>query len=382
MSRRDWGSGSIDERSPGRWRVTVPLPSDPLTGKRRRRRFTVKGTISDARQALNEAIHERDHGGVDPNRITTGEWLMVWLDGRVRDGDLGLRAALGYRSILQNHLIPAIGHVLLQDLRPDHVRRMKDLLSESLAPATVRKTLVVLGTALKSAVALELLAKNPASAVRKPSSSQQEGERRALDKDEIKELLRVAAGTVLDMPIRFALATGARQSELLGAMWGAIDLEERTFRVMQALHYVDREFRLLRPKSQRSRRSILLSPKTVARLRDHRADQQAERLRLGTAWQDHDLVFPNARGEYWHRQAFYTRFRKLLAESTIADPKSVTFHSLRHTAASQWILAGVDPATVARRLGHSRTAFTLDVYTHMLPGQQEAAAEVFDDLIG
>ena len=246
MSRRDWGSGSIDERSPGRWRVTVPLPSDPLTGKRRRRRFTVKGTISDARQALNEAIHERDHGGVDPNRITTGEWLMVWLDGRVRDGDLGLRAALGYRSILQNHLIPAIGHVLLQDLRPDHVRRMKDLLSESLAPATVRKTLVVLGTALKSAVALELLAKNPASAVRKPSSSQQEGERRALDKDEIKELLRVAAGTVLDMPIRFALATGARQSELLGAMWGAIDLEERTFRVMQALHYVDREFRLLR----------------------------------------------------------------------------------------------------------------------------------------
>ena len=64
MSRRDYGSGSISERSKGHWRVTVPLPRDPTTGERRRHRFTVKGTRRDAQKALREALHERDHGGV------------------------------------------------------------------------------------------------------------------------------------------------------------------------------------------------------------------------------------------------------------------------------------------------------------------------------
>ena len=60
----------------------------------------------------------------------------------------------------------------------------------------------------------------------------------------------------------------------------------------------------------------------------------------------------------------------------------MNFHTLRHTAASQWILAGVDLLTVSRRLGHSQASFTMDVYGHMLPGQQHQAAEALDHLIG
>ena len=93
MSRRDWGSGSLEQRSPGRWRVTVPLSRHPVTGKRRRRRFTVRGTKRDAQAALIKALHERDHGGVDPNEVTTGEWLARWIDQHAGDGALGRETA-------------------------------------------------------------------------------------------------------------------------------------------------------------------------------------------------------------------------------------------------------------------------------------------------
>lgn len=53
----------------------------------------------------------------------------------------------------------------------------------------------------------------------------------------------------------------------------------------------------------------------------------------------------------------------------------------RHTTASQWIKAGVDLLTVSRRLGHGSASFTMDVYGHLLSGQQRAAAEALDHLI-
>ena len=108
MSKRDSGSGSIEQRSMGRWRVTVALQPDPVTGKRRRRRFTVHGTKRNAQAALIEALHERDHGGVDPDGVMTGEWLEHWIDRRVGGGAYaaspgpaagsGLRATRRHRS--------------------------------------------------------------------------------------------------------------------------------------------------------------------------------------------------------------------------------------------------------------------------------------------
>ena len=382
MARRDWGSGSIEGRSKGRWRVTVELPRDPATGKRRRRRFTVRGTKRDALRALREALNERDHGGVDPSRITTGEWLEHWVGQRVRDGALAPGTIESYRSIVRAHLAPAIGTVPLQKLRAAHIRTLKDDLLQSRSPSTVWGILRLLRQILKAAVTQELLARNPAVAVQNPSRTRGRHERRALNEAEIVELLNVSRGTEYDMVLRFALATGVRRAELLGATWDAIDLERRSFRVIRTLQVVRNEFLMLPPKTARSRRTIELSPRMVARLRRHRARQNAERLRLGAAWEDHNLVFPGEAGRYWIPFSFYVGFRELVGGSSIDRPSEVNFHTLRHTAASQWILAGVDLLTVSRRLGHSQASFTMDVYGHMLPGQQNEAAEALDHLIG
>ena len=382
MSRRNWGEGSIEKRSGRSWRVSVELGRDPTTGKRRRRRFSVRGTKRDAQKQLQKAMSMRAHGGVDPNAITTTEWLRQWLAERVSDRAIGPPAAYNYGKIIEHHLVPAIGSVRLQDLRDANIRSLKSELLRSRKPGTVRKILGLLRQALNAAVTQELLARNPALTVPMPSLKHGKKDRRALNGDEIAELLRVAKSTPYDMVIGFALATGARQAEVLGATWRAIDLERGTFHVTHTLQVMEREFRMVPPKTKHSRRMIELSPTTVQRLREHRAAQNATQLELGEEWEDHDLVFPAARGRYWHRGPFYEGYRELVDASEIARPREVNFHTLRHTAASQWIAANVDLLTVSRRLGHASASFTLDVYAHELPGQQGPAAEALDHLIG
>ena len=216
----------------------------------------------------------------------------------------------------------------------------------------------------------EMLVSNPVSAVPRPSLKRVGSERRALSESEIEELLRVATNTPYDTVIRFALATGARAAELLGATWEAIDLERGEYRVIWTLQFAGGEFRLVAPRTERSRRTIGLSPATVRLLHRHRHEQNAARLELGEEWEDHGFVFPDGRGSYWHRVNFQRGFRRLVDGSEIEQPKEVNIHTLRHTAASQWIVAGVDLLTVSRRLGHASASFTLDAYGHTLPGQQ------------
>ena len=195
----------------------------------------------------------------------------------MKDGAVGPRTEETYRGIIKTHLALTIGHVLLQDLRAAHIRALKDKLLESRSPRTVRKVLGVLRQALTRAVTDKLLAHDPASGVPNPSVGRVNRERRALDKEEITELLRVAEGTPYATVIRFALATGAREAEVLGAAWDMVDLEGCTFRVLRTVQYVDGKFQILPPKTQNGLRTIELSETTVQLLRDHRVAQDATR---------------------------------------------------------------------------------------------------------
>ena len=61
--------------------------------------------------------------------------------------------------------------------------------------------------------------------------------------------------------------------------------------------------------------------------------------------------------------------------------RGLRLHDLRHTHATLMLRAGVHPKIVSERLGHATVAFTLDTYTHVVPGLQEAAAKAFDILV-
>jgi len=389
MSRQDYGNGIVEERAPGRWRITLELGRDPRTQKRRRRRFTVRGIRKDAQRALREALQQRDHGvAAAPDKITVGEWVTAWLERHRADGRIGPRAYDRDLHIIRRHLLPSLGNIRLQALRPDHIADVKARWlsgNESTSPAplsgsTVHKHFVVLRQALADALKAGIIARNPIDAVSAPSVKVRH-ERRALSEDEITLLLAAAADTRFDAAIRVTLATGLRQGELLGLRWEDVDVESATLRVCRTLSYVDGETVFGSPKTANSRRTVELSETTVQALRSHRVEQAKHRLRLGSIWREHGLVFPSLIGTPWIGRDFYRSYRPVVDASGIGDPASVNWHTLRHTAATQWLHHGADVFSVSRRLGHASASFTMDVYAHLLKGQQRQAAEALDHLL-
>lgn len=383
--------GGIERTAAGTYKVVVDLgPPDVVTGRRNRVRRTLK-TEDEAKRVLREVLVKRDRGAlVAPERVRVADWLNGWLARHRAEGHIAATTHGRYAVIIRLHLIPTLGAYRLSDLRPDHINRVKaawlsgedSTARAPLSPATVRQHLVILQTALASAVEQGVIEQNPMGRVRLPSV-RATGEKRALTEQEIVKLRKAAAGTRYDVAIRLTLSTGLRQSELLGLRWEDCDLDAGVLRVAQALSYVGGGVEFHEPKSARSRRTIQLSPATVEMLRHHRVAQAERKLRLGPeGWIEHGLVFPSTIGVPWTPRNHSRDYRTVLPRSKIDNIETVNWHTLRHTAGSQWIRAGASLIEVARRLGHSSTDFTQRTYIHTFADQQDASAHALDRLLG
>ena len=145
------------------------------------------------------------------------------------------------------------------------------------------------------------------------------------------------------------------------------------------LQRVGKTWELMESKADRSRRSITLSAIAIGALRRHRAEQNKQRLQLGAAWEDRDLVFCNEVGRPLDgRNILRASFRPLLERAGL--PR-LRFHDMRHTAATLLPAQGVHPKKVQDLLGHCTTAFTLDVYSHVTPNMQDEVAATMDPIL-
>jgi integrase len=382
--RRDAGSGGIEKTSVGTYKVVIDLGRD-AAGKRVRYRRTFK-TLKEAQRVTRDVLSKRDLGiSINPNRLLVGDWIRGWLDRHLSEGHITASTHVRYEIAMRVHVLPVLGSLPIQQLRRDHVLDLRAAMIEGRdgrrpqSPASVKKTLGVLRQALDEAVKNSLIVTNPAQHVKAPPVSTAK-EQRALNEDEITSLLKAAAGTRFDFPLRLTLSTGLRRGELLALTWNDIDLDEGRLNVRQAVSLANGEFSFHEPKSK-SRRSISLSPATVQLLRRHRTEQNEQRLRSAIDWSRPELVAPSSIGTVWHFRRFLRGYRAVLARTDIGAPETVNWHTLRHTAASQWIASGASVFEVARRLGHSSTSTTERVYAHLLPRQDDVSAHALDHLL-
>jgi integrase len=160
------------------------------------------------------------------------------------------------------------------------------------------------------------------------------------------------------------LGTGPRRGEALGLRWSDIDLDAGTLTVRRnrtcAQTPTGRTVYDDRPKTKSSLRTVPLEPSTVAALRRHRAAQHEERLAAGSAWVDEDRVFASEIGA-----------------GLDPDAVSIQWRDACHAADENGVLVEV----IARRLGHSRSSTTSDLYCHPNDAQQRAAADIFGRLM-
>jgi integrase len=114
-------------------------------------------------------------------------------------------------------------------------------------------------------------------------------------------------------------------------------------------------------------------------LKRHQIRQHEERLKLGTVWNDFDLVFPSEVGTPFTMSRVTRVYKRIKNNAEITKP--IRLYDLRHTVATLLLQANVNPKIVSERLGHSTVTQTLDTYTADLPHLQEQASEHLEDMI-
>jgi len=132
------------------------------------------------------------------------------------------------------------------------------------------------------------------------------------------------------------------------------------------------------PKTAKSQRLVTLPSSVVALLSALKATQKDVLESLGIPWNECRFVLSHADGIPFHPDTVTHSFARIRREAGLPH---VRLHDLRHSHASLMLAAGVHPKIVSERLGHSSVMITMDVYSHVLPGLQEAAAEAFERLM-
>jgi integrase len=236
---------------------------------------------------------------------------------------------------------------------------------------------VTLHKALKTAVQLGMIVRNPADAVEPPHI--QRHEMQTMNESDVHIFLEAAKATPYYGLFYLALFTGMRRSELLAFRWSDVDLLLCQLSVSRSIHQLHSGAIIFRqPKTDKSRRMVSLSPSTSIVLREHRERQAQLRQSIGLPLSDADLVFSQYDGKPLLPDSITHAWHKLAIRCGL---KGIRLHDARHTHASLMLKQGVHPKIVQERLGHASIQITLDTYSHVAPGLQEAAAAGFDKMV-
>jgi integrase len=357
----------------------MTIGRDPATGKLKRAFFYGK-TRQGAADQLAKALSDLSRGSfIVPHKLTIGDWLDTWL----RDYKKPSVRPVTYDSyvmIVHHHLKPALGHIMLKDLRPDQVQRFYNEKQDAgLSPRTIRYVHTVLHGALKQALKNQLITRNVSEATTLPGGRTRK--MHPLTLEQVNQFLIAIKADRLFSAIFLDLGTGMRRGEILALRWHDLDLKAGVLHVRQTLVRVknhdatvtDRKTRLLfqEPKTDHSRRTIPIPEDVVETLKHHKARQAQEKLLLGQAYEDDGLVFCQLDGRPIDPRNFTRHFERLLQQAKLPH---IRFHDGRHTFATLMLELGESPKTVQTMLGHSKIATTLDIYSHVSLDLEKRAA--------
>lgn len=174
------------------------------------------------------------------------------------------------------------------------------------------------------------------------------------------------------------LITGARRGEVLGLKWDKVDFSKNQIYVCNSVLYSpDVGIYESTPKTERSKRYITLPTETMQLLRQYRAWQSAERLRLGEYYQNQDFVFSQDTGGPMHPDSVTDWLSKFSKRHGLPH---INPHAFRHTMASMLYFNGVDSVSISKRLGHAQVSTTANIYAHVMEAADQKNADILADV--
>jgi integrase len=364
--------GHIRRRGERSWELKFDRGRDPVSGKRKIAYQSFKGTKREAQIKLAELVTATNQGSyVEPAKVTVADFVRARIDQweAAPDG-ITARTAQRYRQLAEYQITPHLGAKTLQRLTRLEIEAWHNALHQSgLAAGTIGNAHRVLHRALGDAEADGLVVKNVCRVHGAPKPATHE----TVIVQDVPSFISKIRDTRLYVPALLALVGGLRLGEVLALRDRHVDLDRKVLYVREAIEDTKAHgIRFKAPKSRAGRRDITLPGIAVAALSEHRRQLLETRMRLGAGKLPEDaLLFATLDGRPLQLRSISSAWGKIAESIGLPD---VTFHTLRHTHASQLIEAGVDIVTISRRLGHAKPDITLRVYAHMFKKDDSKAA--------
>jgi integrase len=357
-----------------KYSYTVDIGIDPQTGKRKQKTKSGFATKKEAQAALTEILAKlNDNEYVEPSKILLKDFLLDWLDNSAKQ-KLRTSTYENHRIVIEKQIIPSLGNIKLSEIKPIQIQKFyNDKVDAGLSADYVRYMHSILRKSFNHAVRWDMLTKNVVEVVEPP---------KLVDKDfttwntsEIAKFLSITEGHHYHIVYVLAVYTGMRQGEILGLRWKDCDFVNGKISVRQNLSRTKAGLIFQEPKTKNSKRQIGISQFVIESLKKHKREQNENKLFLGRAYQDLDLVCATEEGKPLSPRNVLRNLKNNIKKANVPV---LRFHDLRHTHATLMLKQGVHPKIVSERLGHSKISVTLDRYSHVLPDMQKDAADNFE----
>lgn len=367
--------GHIEKRG-NKYSFVVDIGRDPVTKKRKQKRVSGFTSERKARKGMIDMISELNNGAyVEPTNQTLEKYMKTWLEHkekRVTNGTYN-----HYKTYAENHIIPGIGHIKMQDLRAIHLQKFYDSLidNSNLSKRSIHHIHRIISNCLNTAVKMGEIQTNIASVVEPVKVPKTE--QNYWDVEEVNVFLDNAKGHIHYVAFYLAIFTGMRQGEILGLKWDCIDFDSKKIYVHRSIKRVGSSGELKDLKNSSSYRSITMSDNLMEELKKHKVIQSEHKMKYRKDYDDQGFVVATKQGTFVLPHNISRAFRLIRNKLEL---KQIRFHDMRHTHASLLFKENVHPKIVQERLGHSSIETTLDTYSHMLPNMQESAAQKLDEM--
>lgn len=322
-------------------------------------------------QKKNKLLAQYGLGVAIPDKATVEQMLLDWLEHKkviVKPTTYG-----SYERMIENHIKPRLGRVLVQKLEVDHLDNLyREMHRKGLRRSTIRVAHNIMHDALERLRRRKKIAENVADLVDDLPSDKEAFEAKTWTVDDARKFLRAVQADRFFALYWLALTGSFRRGELLGLKWSAIRVENHPVRGQYVVINVvnnrtqnGKEVVELAPKTHRSKRPVILPYQAWEVLQAHKASMEAYREELakkGYNPPDEGYVFLSTYLEPINPSNFYNRVWLPLLDK-VGVP-SIRFHDLRHTNITLDLATGGDLKTASQRAGHSNTNITANTYQH------------------
>lgn len=322
-------------------------------------------------------------GGDPLETLTLADWIERW---RVSYGNgLAETTLRSYEYEIRDVLLPSLGHMHLESIRPYHISEMLlEIKNNGGSQRACRYPLRVLSSIMTSALENNLITSNPCLVVKPPEVFEEE-KIKHFSPEQARIFLELIKDESITMQVGFSLALfcGLRLGECLGLKWSDIDLDKGLLSVRRARYVSDVGMNTKSTKNRSSMRVVTIPNTLIDLLYSLKKVQRSRTKKLLNIWKNEGWVLCQYDGSGMYYSSLTERMKKIIDQynEDADDPlPHITMHGLRHTSATYLISRGLDIQTVSSRLGHSTASTTMNVYSHFVTELDQSASDVMDSI--